>query len=160
MPWMDLSLVLIIASFALNGLMQGLIRQTTSLAGFFLGVILASLFYRSFSSWLGRAVGSFSAPEPFAFVVILLGVWILANLFGFAAQRRSPNDSNWPVDVGGAFVGLISGVLVLAVLAAGTVALGLAVGDQIEASRLGGWLLHVATDVGDVLSPWVHVSWL
>ena len=160
MSSMDVALVFIIAWFAFNGLMQGLVRQITNLAGFFLGLGLAAYFHRPLAQILVLYAGQDMSLEPLAFVLILLGVYILANLLGFVAQSRKRDGDNWTVDLGGAFLGLIAGILLMAVLAAGTLALGLSVGKRIGASVVGGWRLGVAADVGDVLSGWGRVPWL
>lgn len=156
----DVALIFIIAWFSFNGLMQGLVRQITNLAGFFLGLALAAYSYRPLAQILVLYAGLDVVPEPLAFVMILLGVYILANLLGFITQSRKRDGDNWTVDLGGAFLGLIAGILLMAVFAAGALALGLGVGKRIGASVVGGWLLGVAADVGDVLSGWGRVPWL
>ena len=156
MRWIDLVLLLILASFAANGVMQGMLRQLAAMAGFLVGLIVASVLYEPLAAHFATSLESKVALGPLFFVVILLSIWILANLLGFAGQRRARDrDSSWLDELGGALLGLITGVLLLALLASGTLALGLAVGQRIEASIMGAWLLAVARRASMILREWL-----
>jgi len=163
MPWVDLALLIILASFAVNGLMQGFIRQVAGLAGLLCGLVLASAFYRGLAASLALSFGFATDLEPLAFVVILLGVWILANLMAAVARGRlrsagpEGEATYWPDDLGGAALGLVAGVLILASLALGVLRLGLPIGRQVQASRVGAWLLEVADHAGGILSRWLDL---
>lgn len=161
MPWVDLGIVIVLAGFAVNGLMRGMIRQLTSLAGFLVGLILALVLHRGLALQLASVARFDIALEPLVFVVIFLSVWILASLMGFAAQRRSRDEEdNWVDDVGGSLLGLVTGLVMLSILAAGLVRLGLPLARQVRASPIGAWLLAGASLVGHCLSRWVSVPWL
>lgn len=158
MSWMDWALIVLLASFAVHGLMEGLIRQLAGLVGFLAGLILASVLYRGLAARLSLSFDSAIALEPLIFVTILLGVWILANLVGIVSRKRSRDeDSNWPDDLGGALLGLVSGVLMLAILSAGVVQLGIPIGKEIQASQVGTWLLGIAECASRILSGWIAV---
>ena len=161
MPWVDLGLIIVLAGFAFNGLMRGMIRQLTSVAGFLVGLTLALFLHRGLALRLASVAEFGVVLEPLVFVVIFLGVWILANLFGFLVQRRSrEEESDWIDDLGGLLLGLATGLVVVSILCAGLVQLNLPVGRQVEASTIGVWLLAGASFVGRSLSKWVSVPWL
>ena len=144
MSWVDLGLVIILAAFAVNGLWQGMLRVLGGLIGFIVGLVAAMALYRPLAVALARVTRVRIALEPLAFAIILLGCWITINLLAFAAQRRSrQEEDNWLDDLGGALLGLGTGLLVLGVLVTGTVALGLPVGRHLRASPIGAWLLRL-----------------
>lgn len=161
MNWVDVGIAIILAAFALNGLTKGLLRQLTSLAGFALGLLLATALYPSVARRLGQATASDIALEPFAFVVIFLSIWVLANLVGFWAHRRSAaQQDDWVDDLGGTLLGLATGWLLLSVLAVVAVQWRLGAAHAIEASRLGAWLLASAAQGARLLSRWMPLPWL
>ena len=144
MSWIDLGFIIILAAFAANGLWQGALRQLGGLIGFIVGLVAAMALYRPLAIALARVTRVRIGLEPLAFAVLLLGCWITINLLAFAAQRRSrQEEDNWFDDLGGALLELCTGLLVLAVLVAGTVALGLPLGRHLQASPIGAWLLRL-----------------
>lgn len=160
MTWMDLAIIIILAAFTLNGLIKGMLRQLANLAGFLAGLILAALLYPLIAARVARPTVGGILLDPLLFVVILLSVWILANLLAFAAQKRSRGRAdNWADDLGGALLGFISGVLLLSVLAVAAVNWALPMGPQIKGSRLGRWLLLVASYEARFLLRWIPLPW-
>lgn len=160
MTWMDLAIVIILAAFTLNGLLKGMLRQLANLAGFWAGLILAALLYPLIAARVARPTVGGILLAPMLFVVILLSVWILANLLAFSAQRRARGrEDNWSDDLGGALLGFASGVLLLSVLAVAAVNWELPLAPQIKGSRLGRWLLLVAFYEARLLSRWIPLPW-
>lgn len=156
MSWMDLALLILLCAFMANGYYQGFVRQVASLLGFILGFGLALALYRVISSWLAPSGALQAATEAIVFVVILFGVWIAANLLGFGARERlrsRPNDKRSNDDIGGALLGLLTGLLVVAILVYGIAQLGIPPADEIRESLIGAWLLETIVNVGPILSP-------
>jgi membrane protein required for colicin V production len=162
MSWLDLVLVAVLAAFAANGVMQGFIRQIASLVGFLLGLSLASALYSPLAARFAPTVDSEITLGPLIFAGILLGVWGLVSLGGIVLRKRSrKKDSNWPDDLGGALLGLASGVVVLAMLLAGMAGLDRSFARQVEDSRLGARLLDVTWEIMRALPAWLSLpAWL
>jgi uncharacterized membrane protein required for colicin V production len=144
MPWLDLTLVIILLGFAAYGLSQGFIRQLTNLLGFFLGLGLAIALYAPLTARLAPIYGSEVTLGPILFVAILLGVWGSCSATGLLVWKRAQaRGDTWGDDVGGALLGLASGVLALAVFLAGLSELDRSFARDVESSRIGSRLLHI-----------------
>ncbi|MBC7237079.1 MAG: CvpA family protein [Chloroflexi bacterium] len=158
MSWTDGVLLLLLAAFAAAGAMVGLVRQLAALAGFVLGLALALVLYRPVASLIAPFWAT--DPQATAFLLIFLGVWILANLLAFGTRPRATDerrDADRFDAIAGALFGLLSGVCMLAVLVAGVVWLGLPVAEAVARSSLGLWLLNVAAFLAGFLPsgiPW------
>ena len=144
MPWVDLALLAVLAAFTLGGLLQGLVRQLAGWFGLILGLILAVLF----SPWLARRI---APPQPpfyltlVVFTLIVVGVWTVASILGRLHQQHAaqqPHDG-WD-EIGGALLGLASGVLVLLAALPMLIRLGVVSTEPLAASALGAWLLQLA----------------
>ena len=144
MSWIDLVFVIILTAFIINGLIQGLVRQLASLLGFVLGLALALIFYRGLAGLLTSSSAAALALAPIAFVMILLATWGLGALAGLLLRRKArTEEKDWQDDLGGALLGLVSGLLVLAIFVAGVSQADSALSQQLRDSRLTGWLVDV-----------------
>lgn len=144
MPWADLALLAVLAAFTLGGLLRGLIRQLASWLGLILGVILA-LFL---APWLARRIAPPHPPLYLTLVVLALiaaSVWTAASIWGRLYQKRVERQprAGWD-ELGGALLGLASGVLVLLVVLPLLIRLDVALAEPLAASSLGAWLLGLA----------------
>ena len=156
MGYADWLLLLILAAMAVNGLWQGLARQVAGLLGLLIGLVVATALYQPLARALAGVVGGRLALQPLAWVVLLLACWIVANLLGLAARRRAQvNEEDWLDATGGALLGLLSGILLLGGLVAGTVALGVPIARPLAASQVGGWLLDLYRLLGAYLPVWL-----
>jgi uncharacterized membrane protein required for colicin V production len=155
MSYADWVLLLILAALAVNGLWQGLARQVAGLLGLLIGLVVATAFYQPVARALSGVVGGRLALQPLAWVVLLLACWIVANLAGFAARRRAQQgQEDWLDATGGALLGLVTGILLLGGLVAGSVALGVPIARPLAASQVGGWLLDLYRMLGTQLPAW------
>ncbi len=156
MSWVDLAFMILLCAFVANGYYQGFVRQVTSFLGFILGFGLALALYRAISRWLAPSAALQAATEAIVFVAILFGVWIASNLLGFGARERlrsRASDKGSNDDIGGALLGLLTGILVVAILVYGIAPLGIPPADEIRDSLIGAWLLEAIANVGPVLLP-------
>lgn len=153
----DLALLIILASFAANGLMQGMVRQLLGMLGFLLGLFLASNLYPRLAAALARNPRLVLAAQPAAFAVILLGVWISANMLGFVLRRSvRPSDRDWPDDVAGGLLGLVTGVLLLSTLILGMTQLGMQLGAALARTQVGAWLVSASQTILEWISPFLR----
>lgn len=156
MSWVDLALVILLCAFMANGYYQGFVRQVASFLGFILGFGLAFTLYRVIGNWLAPSAALQATTEAIVFVVILFSVWIVSNLLGFGARERlrsRPSDKRSNDDIGGALLGLLTGILVVAILVYGIAHLGIPPADEIRESFIGAWLLETIANVGPILLP-------
>jgi uncharacterized membrane protein required for colicin V production len=149
MSWVDWAIGGILAIFAFNGLMQGFTRQITSFTGVLAGLAFAFLFTSRLAARLSWYIGPDLPTGPLAFTAIFLGTWIGVNLLGFAVRHhKRVQGADQADEVAGALVGFVLGILVLAILAIGSVRLGVPLAQDIQASKAGGWLLMLGERLG------------
>jgi uncharacterized membrane protein required for colicin V production len=142
MPWADLLLVIALGSFAAYGAYRGLIRQVVAVLGLVLSLVIATWLYLPLASLL-QATWRIPLPsEPVAFALLVVVVWATVDLAGVLVGARARDAQHAWLDVlGGMLFGLLTGTLLLATLIVGLDLLGMAAGQQLAASLIGGWLL-------------------
>ena len=113
MSWLDIVLIIIIASFGLFGLWFGLIHTLGSLVGTILGVFLATRYYEIVANWLMNITGwqaNFSKVLIFIIVFFLinrlvgLAFWMIDKLLGFITRLPFISGIN-------RFLGMLFGIL-------------------------------------------------
>ena len=140
MSLVDQVLVVFLVLWALKGWLQGLIRQLASLAGFFAGLFLALLLYRPLTSLI-RPLLPILGLKALVFASILAAVWLVGEAMGRKLDPGDGEQPDWPDEVGGALLGVVSGI---AVLFSGLVILvwiGSPMVRTVRHSHIGGWLL-------------------
>jgi uncharacterized membrane protein required for colicin V production len=152
MSWTDIVLLFILAGFVVNGVTQGMLRQLLASGGFIAGLALGAALYRPLAAYL--PVGG----EPLAFLIIMLGLWVLASLAGVLLHRRGKKDEQWADDLGGALLGLATGVLLLGLLIAATTVLRVPAAEQAAMSTVGAWLRQVGLGGGGYLERGLGLS--
>lgn len=114
----DIFILVVLAFFALKGLLRGLVNEASSLAGLVLGVWLAYRYYPIFSTPLKNIL---HIPEH---VAALLAFMILLMLIGFVAHILG-NIITTALSVvmlgglnrlGGVVIGMVEGALLLSIL--------------------------------------------
>lgn len=114
MNWLDVVIIVVVAAGALGGLIVGLIAAAFSLVGIILGIFLAGRYYLALSQHLGF-MPSDGAAQVLAFVIILVGVMLVALLLAFVLRRfLSAIKLGWIDRLGGAVMGLVTGSLICA----------------------------------------------
>lgn len=140
MNWLDIVIIVVLALSVLGGLTRGFIGTVLGLAGLILGVYLAGRYYVAFGNWL--PIANTSIANVVAFVIILVGIIVLAGIVAFFLRRLiSLVMLGWADKLLGAVCGLIlGGLLCGAALAILTHFL------NIEATVSGSWLAGFLLD--------------
>jgi len=149
---MDWLLLLLLAAFAVNGLMQGVVRQAAGFGGVLIGLLVASWLYLPFASRIVAVLPAGWSAEAVAYASLLLMVWVLFTFLGtISRQKVTRDESDWADDAGGAVVGLLSGVVLLSVLCSGLASLSTPIAHRVQGSLIGQWLLAIAAYGAGVL---------
>jgi membrane protein required for colicin V production len=82
MALIDWLIIVVLLVSVLSAAKNGLFLEVFSLAGAILGLVLASWNYKRLLPWITRWVHSFPAAEALSFLLIALGVMLLAGLLG------------------------------------------------------------------------------
>jgi len=111
MNWLDIVIVVAIVVPALIGLKIGMIKAALSLAGLIIGVILAGRYYLPLSQRLSF-ISSASIAEIAAFIIILIGVMVIAGVIARLLKwTASVIMLGWVNHLGGAAFGLVLGAI-------------------------------------------------
>lgn len=117
MNWVDVTIAIVLLSFAIRGLMRGFLRELLSLVGFFLGLWVALLEFVPLGEWLQKRL-LLAAPLPFhvAFWAILLGISLAASVIGYVLHRVAKGLlMGWLDAITGLGFGAVKGVMILTV---------------------------------------------
>lgn len=78
----DLSLILVLVGFAINGLFRGLIKMIGAILAFILGIFFASRLYLPFYEWGSNYIsGQENILKIISFIILLLLISKLVELF-------------------------------------------------------------------------------
>ncbi len=122
--WVDWIILAVLLACVLGGLAQGFFRSFCSLAGLFLGLVLAAWNYQ----WAGSViflpiVHVEAVADTIGFLLIALLVMAIANVVGGVLARTAKWMGLGCVDaLGGAIVGFLQGALLVMVCILVTVA--------------------------------------
>lgn len=159
LPWVDLLLIGSLAAFTIYGLLQGLVYQLATFFGLLFGLIFSLLFYYSFAQILAHWSEPPAPIQALAFGLILMSVWLLSHIIGVWARQKARKRDDWGDDVGGAIVGLLMGLCVVVIFTLGFSGLNVSLAQEMRASRIGAWVLHLGQQILPLAPPWVSIPW-
>jgi membrane protein required for colicin V production len=115
MNWLDVILLILLGLSTFNGLRRGLVKTVFSIIGVIVGIILASRFYDTVSSWFG--FGDSAIFNIFAFIlIVIIAMAAAAFLAKLVKTAVSAILLGWADRAGGAIFGLVVGALLLGAL--------------------------------------------
>lgn len=162
----DISLLVILGGFALNGLLKGLIRILGNFVGLLFGAYVASHYYLAFfdwwkdwSFWQDWTTNHVSAGKVISFIVLFiliarlfgLLVIIVEKIFKFIAIIPGSRFIN---NILGAILGFLEGSLFLGLIIyviSRYVLIGNYFGDHLTTSIVAPWLLKVVNLILPIL---------
>jgi membrane protein required for colicin V production len=117
MTWVDWAIVIVLAASIVGGFMQGLLRSICSLAGLFLGLVVAAWNYGRAGTILLPMVHNEMVADAIGFLLIALLVMFVANLFGSVTSHAVHKMGLGCLDriAGGAF-GFLQGALMVTLI--------------------------------------------
>lgn len=89
--WLDIIIIILLLSGMAIGFTQGLMRQLIGLAALYIGLVLATQFFRPLSQLLGDALNSpaNTLSNAIAFFFILFLIMGIINFFGLDAYKST-----------------------------------------------------------------------
>jgi membrane protein required for colicin V production len=119
----DLLIVVVLVVSVVSAFVKGFFVEIFSLAGIVLGLFIAAANYGGFSLWVLRVVHNREAANLIAFLLIALGVMVLASIAGRLLRSLFRGVGLGIVDrLLGAVVGLVEGCVVVTLVLMGIVA--------------------------------------
>ena len=118
MNWLDVVILVVGAVSTFSGLKVGIIKATLSLGGLIFGIILAGNYYALLAAQLSF-IPQAGVAEGVAFVIILIGVILIANIAARLLESvTSAVMLGWVNYIGGAAFGLALGATLCGALLA------------------------------------------
>lgn len=113
----DWVILLVILISVLQAASEGFFHEAFGIAGLVIGYILAAWQYQSFADWFAPHVQSQWVAQVFAFLLIFIGVMLLAGIAGRISRwlMRLAGLTFFDRLLGG-LLGLLRGVLVVAIV--------------------------------------------
>ncbi|HEX4066439.1 MAG TPA: CvpA family protein [Acidobacteriaceae bacterium] len=116
MTVIDWVIVIVLIVSVLSAAKAGLIVELFSLAGLVVGLLLASWDYQRLMPWIGEWVHSVSADEAISFILIALGVMIVAAIAGRLVRWSVQSIGlGWADRLAGAAFGLVKGCALITI---------------------------------------------
>lgn len=116
MALIDWLIVLVLLVSVLSAAKNGFFLEVFSLAGLILGLVLAGWNYQRLLPWISHWIHSLAAAEALSFVLIALGVMLLAGLLGRLIRWSVHSIGlGWADRFLGAFFGFIKGFVLVTI---------------------------------------------
>lgn len=117
MNWLDVAIVLVIVAFVLAAYSAGLIREAITLLAAVVGVVVAGALYRRLAEDALVFIDDTDAAEAVSFLVLFGAVYLFGQIIAYILKRgASLLMLGWADHLGGAFFGLIKGLVVAQIL--------------------------------------------
>ena len=117
MNWLDIVIVVIGIIFGFLGLWKGAIRAAFGIVGLIGGIALAGHYYQQLASLLSSSGATWAKIAAYA--IILIAVWVLANILGwFIARLVHVTMLGWVDRLIGCILGVGIGLLLVSALLA------------------------------------------
>jgi membrane protein required for colicin V production len=116
MALIDWLILVILLVSVLSAARNGFFLEVFSLAGALLGLVLASWNYQRLLPWIARWIQNLAAAEAVSFLLIALGVMILAGLLGRVIRWSVHSIGlGWADRFLGAVFGLVKGAVLITI---------------------------------------------
>lgn len=116
MALIDWVIVVVLIVSVLTAAKSGLIVQVFSLAGLILGLLVASWDYGKLTPWVGQWIHFPAAIEALSFMLIALGVMIIAAIVGRIVRWSVKSIGlGWADRLAGAAFGLVKGCALITI---------------------------------------------
>jgi membrane protein required for colicin V production len=144
MALIDWLIVVVLLVSVLSAIKNGFLLEVFSLAGVVAGLLLASWNYQRLLPWISRWVHTLAVAEALSFLLIALGVMVLAGVLGRLIRWSVHSIGlGWADRFVGGLFGLVKGC-VLVTLAVLVVAAFLPQATWFQQSRLAPYFLTAA----------------
>ena len=114
MNWLDIIIVLVVVGFVITAYMAGLIREAVTLVAAVAGIIIAGLLYDNLAADVLVFMDDEDAAEAISFLILAGAVYLFGQIVAFMLSKMaSLLMLGWANRVGGAFFGVLKGLLVV-----------------------------------------------
>jgi membrane protein required for colicin V production len=115
--WLDIAIVVMIAGFVLAAYASGLIREVVSFIAAIVGIVVAGILYDDFASDVLVFIDDQDAARAVAFLILAGSVYLMGQIIAYMLKKAASLMMLGPADhIGGAFFGLLKGLIVVQIL--------------------------------------------
>ncbi len=117
MNWLDIAIVAIVAGFVAAAYSAGLIREIITLLSVIAGIIIAGQLYDNLTADLLVFMDDSDAADAISFLVLFGAVYLFGQILAYTLKAgASLLMLGWANHIGGAFFGLLKGLIVVELL--------------------------------------------
>jgi len=117
MNWLDIAVVVMIVGFVLAAYASGLIREAVTLIASLIGIVVAGILYDDFAADVLVFIDDQDAARAVAFLILAGSVYLMGQILAYMLKKAASLMMLGPADhIGGAFFGLIKGLIIVQIL--------------------------------------------
>jgi len=117
MNWLDFAIILVIIGFVISAYLAGLIREVVTLAAAILGIVIAGVLYDNLAADILVFMDDEDAAQAVSFLILVGAVYLFGQIIAFMLSKAaSLLMLGWANHIGGAFFGVLKGLIVVQVL--------------------------------------------
>ena len=144
MNWLDIAIIIIVAGFVAAAYSAGLIREVITLLSVIAGIIIAGQLYDNLTADVLVFMDDRDVADAISFLVLFGAVYLFGQILAYTLKTgASLFMLGWANHIGGAFFGLLKGLIVvelLLIVFAGYTELGL--DGSVEGSELAPYFVE------------------
>ncbi len=117
MNWLDIAIVVIVAGFVAAAYSAGLIREVVTLLSVIAGIIIAGQLYDNLTTDVLVFMDDHDVADAISFLVLFGAVYLFGQILAYTLKTgASLLMLGWANHIGGAFFGLLKGLIVVELL--------------------------------------------
>jgi membrane protein required for colicin V production len=117
MNWLDFVIIGMLAVFVLAAYSSGLIREVITFVAVILGIVFASIFYDNFASKVLTFIHDQEVARGVSFLIFVGALYLLGQILAYIVKKFATLLMlGWADHIGGAFFGLLKGLLIVQIL--------------------------------------------
>jgi membrane protein required for colicin V production len=117
MNWLDVAIILVTVGFVVSAYSAGLIREGVSLVAAMVGIVVGGLLYDDLATDILVFMDDEEAAQAVAFLILVGSVYLFGQIVALMLSKTaSVLMLGWTDHAGGAFLGLLKGLIVVQVL--------------------------------------------
>lgn len=117
MNWLDFAIILMIAGLVMAAYAAGLIHEVITSVAFIVGIVVAGLLYEDFADEILSFIDDRDTAKTIAFLILSGAVYLMGQIVAYVLKKgASLLMLGWADQIGGAFFGLLKGLLVVQIL--------------------------------------------
>jgi membrane protein required for colicin V production len=117
MNWLDIAIIVVVASFVLAAYSAGMIREGVTLIAIIAGTVIAGILYDNLAADVLVFIDNRDVGLAVSFLILFASVYLFGMITAYTLKKVSSLLTlGWADHVGGAFFGFVKGLVLVEVL--------------------------------------------